>query len=198
MSEVVLQTIVEKLIAIEIALLKDTNPVKEETIQAILKEIKLFKSEMAKLPLEFEKSSEKCRELLQNISALNFRLDNPLEHQIKHKHYLNKGIWIAVGLFIICFFFLYGWISSCNSKNAFEANDIKYRYLKVNGNGSLLKAIYSTDSLFYSNKDFFIKKVVEKERDLTNQYELSRIANEKKRVSKPSNHFKAGKIPKAR
>lgn len=181
MSEVVLQTIVEKLIAIEIALLKDTNPVKEETIQVLLKEIKLFKSEMAKLPLEFEKSSEKPTKLLQGITTLNCKLDHPVTEQIKHSHHLHKGIWMAVGLFIFCCLFLYGWIDCYNEKKVFEANDIKYRYLKVNGNGSLLKAIYSTDSLFYLNKVFFIKKVVEKEWDLAKQYELFRIANEKKK-----------------
>ena len=187
MSEVVLQTIVEKLIAIEIALLKETNPVKEETIQALLKEIKLFKSEMANLALGFEKSTEEIAKLLQDITALNFKLGYPVTEQIKHSHHLHKGIWIAVGLFIFCCLFLYGWISCHNEKKVFKANHIKYRYLKVNGNSNLLKTTYSTDSLYDLEEAYFTKKVVEKESDLANQNELSRITNEKKKESRARN-----------
>ena len=67
MSEILLQSIVEKLEAIEISLLKDNNPVKEVTIHALLQEIKLCKSDMVKLPLQFEKDSEKTSKLLQSI-----------------------------------------------------------------------------------------------------------------------------------
>lgn len=180
MSEVLLQTIVEKLEAIEISLLKDNNPLKEETIQALLKELKSFQSEMIKLPLQFQNTTEKTSELLKTITAINFRLDNPVAEQIKHTHHFHKGIWIAVSLFIFCCLFAYGWISCHKEKNAFEANDIKYRYLKVNGNSNLLKATYSTDSLYNLGEAYFTKKVVEKERDLANQNELSRIAKKKK------------------
>lgn len=77
----------------------------------------------------------------------------------------------------------YGWVSCHNEKKAFEANDIKYRYLKVNGNSNLLKATYYTDSLYNLNKNFFAKKVVEKEVDFTGQYDVHRIAAEKKKES---------------
>ena len=93
-----MKSIIEKLEALEIALLRDNNPVKEETIQALLKEVKLLKSEMSKLLLQFGKSSE----LLQSITALNFKIDNPIEGKIKHSHHFHKGIWIAILLFIFC------------------------------------------------------------------------------------------------
>ena len=192
MSEIVLKTIVEKLEALQIALLKDNNPVKEDTIQAFLKEVRSFRAEMEKLPSQFEKSGEKNRELLQKISALNFRLDSPLEHQIKHKHHLNKGVWIVIGLCFLSCLLAYGWISCYREKNTFEANDIKYRYLKAYGHSSLLKDIYSTDSLYRLYKGSFVKKVVDKEKDLTSQYELSRIAGEIKKDSRPR------KVPKSR
>lgn len=182
MSDVLLQSIVEKLEAIEISLLKDNNSLKEDAIQALLKEVKSFKSELVKWPLQFEKSTEKIDELLK--IALSIRLANPVAEQIKHSHHFHKGIWITIVLFIFCALLLYGWVSCHNEKKAFEANDIKYRYLKVNGNSNLLKATYSTDSLHNLGKAFFTKKVVEKERDFANQNELSRIANEKKKESK--------------
>lgn len=46
-------------------------------------------------------------------------------------------------------------------KKHFESNDIKYRYLKVNGNSNLLKATYSTDSLYNLGEAYFTNKVVE-------------------------------------
>ena len=155
MSEVLLQSIVEKLEAIEISLLKDNNAIKEEMIQALLKEVKSFQSLLAKFPLQFEKSTEKVDELLKIITALNFRLANPVREQIKHSHHFHKGIWITIVLFIFCALLLYGWVSCHNEKKAFEANDIKYRYLKVNGNSNLLKATYSIDSLYNLGKAYF-------------------------------------------
>ncbi len=184
MSEVLLQSIVEKLEAIEISLLKDNNSLKEDAIQALLKEVKSFQSDIVKLPLQFEKNSETTAKLSQSITALNFRLDNPLEQEIKHSHHFHKGIWITIILFISCAMLLYGWISCHNEKKAFEANDIKYRYLKVNGNSNLIKATYSIDSLYNLGEAYFTKMVVEKEIDFANQYELYRIANEKKKGSK--------------
>lgn len=198
MSEVVLKTIVEKLEALQIALLKDNNPVKEETIQAFLKEVRSFRSEMEKLPSQFEKSTDKIPNLLHSINALNSRLDSPLEHQIKHKHHLNKGILIIVGLFMFCCVLVYCWYGCYKEKNAFEANDIKYRYLKVNGNTGLLKAIYSTDSLYSLYKRSFVKKVIEKERDLASHYELSRIAGEKKEDSRPRKESRDRKVHKGK
>jgi hypothetical protein len=181
MSEVVLQTIVEKLEAIEISLLKDNNGAKEETIQGLIKEVKSVKLELVKLPLQFGKSTEEMSTLLQSITALNFKLDNQVTEKVKHSHHFHKGIWIAVGLFIFCCLSSYGWIECYNEKQVFEANDIKYRYLKVNGNSNVLKATYSTDSLYNLNRDYFGEKVIKKERDLAKQYELYRIANEKKK-----------------
>ncbi len=64
MSEVLLQSIVEKLETIEILLLKDNNPVKEDALQALLKEVTSFSSEIAKLPLQFQNTTEKTSELL--------------------------------------------------------------------------------------------------------------------------------------
>ncbi len=181
MSEVLLLSIVEKLEAIEISLLKDNNPVNEDAIQALLQEVKSFQSQLSKFPLQFQKSHEKVDELLKIITALNFRLSNPVAEQIKHSHHFHKGIWIAVGLLIFCCLLLYGWISCQKDKKAFEANDIKYRYLKVNGNSNLLKATYFTDSMYNLGEVFFTKKVIEKETDFANQNELFRIANEKKK-----------------
>ena len=184
MSEILLQTIVEKLESIQIASLKENNAGKDKEMhEALLKEVRLVQSEIKKLPSQFKASSERMGELLKGIRDLNFKLNNPLNEQIKYSHHLHKGIWISLGLFLISLLLLYGWINCYYVKNAFEANDIKYRYLIVNGNSNLLKTTYNTDSLYKLNKDYFVKKVVEKEKYFANQYEIYRIAGEKKKDS---------------
>ncbi len=62
-----------------------------------------------------------------------------------------------------------------------SVNDIKYRYLKVNGNTVLLKLLYHTDSLCNLNNDLFAKQIVDSEKSLAQQVELHRLAGEKKK-----------------
>ncbi len=181
MSEILLQTIVEKLEAIEIASLKESNAGKDALQQTLLKEVRLVQSEIKKLASQFEVRSERMGELLQGMRNLSFKLDIPLNEKIKHSHHLHKGIWISVGLFIISFLLLYGWIDCNNEKKAFEEKDIKYRFLKVNNNPSLIKLLFQIDSLHNMNKDSFAKLVIVKEQILVEQAEQFRLAGEKKK-----------------
>ena len=181
MNQVLLETIVEKLEGLEISLLKENKAGNDETVQKdLLKEIKLFQSEIAKFPPQFKVSNEKINELLKNINILNFKLGIGVNEHIYHKHHLHKGICIAVGLFITSLLLLYGWINSYNIKKNFEANNIKYRYLKVNGNTGLIKLLYRTDSLYNLNKQLFNKVVTEKEDSLVQQVQ-SHLAGEKEK-----------------
>lgn len=181
MSEILLQTIVEKLEALEIALLKENNAGKNETIyQALLKEIKSAQSEITKLPVLLRADSKKINELTESIAALNIKLNISLKNQISHTHHLHKAVWICAGLFITSLIFLISWINCSNTKEKFEANDIKYRYLRVNGNTSLVKLLYHTDSLYDLNKDAFCKLVIQHEQQLAKQAELLRLLVEKK------------------
>ncbi len=182
MNQVLLETIVEKLEGLEISLLKENKSGNDEAMQKdLLKEIKLFQSEIAKFAAQFKVSNEKIDGLSKNIIVLNSKLKKGVSEQINHKHHLHKGIWIAIGSFITSLIFLYGWINCYNTKKVFEANDIKYRYLKVNGNTVLLKLLYHTDSLYNLNKEFFIKRVVEKEGDLVQQMQLHLAGEKEKR-----------------
>ncbi|MDQ6755310.1 MAG: hypothetical protein M3004_00085 [Bacteroidota bacterium] len=60
-------------------------------------------------------------------------------------------------------------INCNNEKKAFEANDIKYRFLKANGNTSLLKLLNYTDSLYTLNPEYLAKQVAVKEHSLVEQ-----------------------------
>jgi hypothetical protein len=184
MSEVLLQSIVEKLEALEISLLKDNNPLKGDAIQALLQEVKSFQSQLAKFPLQFEKSTEKIDDLLTIITALNFRLANPIAEQIKHSHHIHKDFWIAITLFITCFLLAYGWMSSYQSSKMFKANDIKYRYLKMRGNNTIFNLCKYTDSLYQKDEVKFSAGVEQGEQNLIEQANRIRLADEKKKAPK--------------
>jgi len=182
MNQVLLETIVEKLEGLEISLLKENKTGNKETIQTdLLKEIKLFQSEIAKFPSHLKQSNEKMNELSKNIDAVNFKLEKGVSEQINHKHHLHKGIWISIGLFLTSLILLYGWINSYSTKKAVEANDIKYRYLKVIGNVTLLSLLYQSDSLYNLNNDLFSKWVLDREESLGHQAERQRLVGEKHR-----------------
>ena len=66
-------------------------------------------------------------------------------------------------------------------KKQFEANDIKYRFWKANGNASLLKVVYQTDSLYELDKNNFKDQVLETEHQIEEQVKKYRLAGEKKK-----------------
>ncbi len=137
-----------------------------------------------KLPSHLKASNEKINELSRNITSLKFKLEKGVSEQINHKHHFHKGVWIAIGLFITSLLLLYSWINCYDTRKVYEANDIKYRYLKVNGNAVLLKLLYHTDSLYNLNNDLFTSRVNDREESFAHQAELLRLAGEKKRKIK--------------
>jgi hypothetical protein len=184
MNEILMQTIIEKLESLEISFLKN-SPDKDSKVQEkFLKEIKNYQCEITKIIPQVKSVNEKIHDLTKNVAAINFGLVNKATGQIHHTHYLQRGIWSSILLFIISLFLLYGWINSYNANNVSETNDIKYRYLKVNGNIGLLKLLYRTDSLYILNKQLFKKMVAEKEDSLVQQMQSLRLAGEKKRRKK--------------
>ena len=193
MSEVLLQTIIEKLESFEIAFLKESNASKDNaTQQALLKEVIALKSEFILYREQFRSGEEKMSEVIKSVSALKFKLDIPLQNTIKHVHHFHKGLLVALAFFVLAAVFLYGWIRCSNVKEQFEANDIKYRFLKVNGGAGLLKITHDVDSLYNSNTIDFTSKVVQAEQHLAEQVEMLRLAGEKEKEARELMN-KAGK-----
>src|SRR5450432_692821 len=115
MSEVLLETIVEKPESLEIALLKESNASKDNaTQQALLKEVILLKSEFIVHADQLKSNEEKMNGLMKSISALNFKLSSPLENNILHFHHFHKGLLVALAFFVLAGMFLYGWIRCIN------------------------------------------------------------------------------------
>lgn len=179
MSELLLQTIIEKLQALEIALLSQGKPDVDQTIKAIPGQIKQLRSEIEDLSSGLAFFKDKSNELMKRLDACTFTLNQPLKNNVEHRHHLHKGIWISAGLAIAAIFLTSGWISSYQSKRNFEANDIKYRALKVTGNKALLKLLFETDSLYSVETDNFRKYVLEQEERTIKQVKLMSVAGEK-------------------
>ena len=182
MNEVLLQTIIEKLEALEIALLKQSQPAKDaETSNALATLMRSLQSEIMKLSSECRITTDSVTDLSNQINTLRSNYINPEENQVKHIHHFHKNIWISVSLFVVSLLFAYGWINCHNEKKQFEANDIQYRFWKANGNVSLLKIIYQTDSIYNLDEDDFTKKVLDAEHRIAEQEKRNRLAHEKKK-----------------
>ncbi len=185
MSEILLQTIVEKLESFEMALLKENDPGKDDFIgHALLKEVNLLKSEFIFYKEQLRSGEAKMEEVIKSVSILNSKLDVPIQSNIKHFHHFHKGLLVALIFFVLAGVSLYGWIRSNNVKDQFEANDIKYRFLKINGGAALLKITHDTDSLYNLNTNGFTSKVVEAEQRLAQRVEMLRLADEKEKEAK--------------
>ena len=183
MNEVLLQTIIEKLEALEIALLIQSQPAKDEesSSKALAAVVKSVQSELMKLNSECKTNTDCVHNLSKEINTLRSNYINPEENQVKHIHHFHKNIWISVSLFVVSLLFAYGWINCHNEKKQFEANDIQYRFWKANGNTSLLKIIYHTDSLYNLDKDDFRNEVLRAEHQIAEQEKMHRVAGEKEK-----------------
>lgn len=189
MSEILLESIVEKLEKLEIAMLKKDNTKEDDTSSILLlKEVKAMQSGIAKLDSSYSETNEKLQKLLVNISLLNVDSNISKQDKVNHTHHLHKGVWVAVGFSIFATVFLYGWIRSSASKEQYKANDILYRYLKVNSNSESLKGLYHLDSLYIANPTLFIEHVAQQEENLAEQVRLIQEAGEKKKEGDELKH----------
>lgn len=93
MSEILLQTIVEKLESLETALLKPPARDKDEALQqSLLREVKSFQAEITKLPGRFSENEEKLNKLMGSVNALNSKLIEPVQDAKSIQQTVEKGI----------------------------------------------------------------------------------------------------------
>ncbi|MEO7120020.1 MAG: hypothetical protein ABIY62_02930 [Ginsengibacter sp.] len=187
MNELLLQTIIEKLEALEIALLKKNDTQKEDEMNThLVQQIKSFQSGFDGLKSHLTENNAQTNKLAQNILAQ----DNYKQIRVKHIHHFHDRIWVTVSIYLISLLLAYGWINCHNEKKAFEANDLKYRYWKVNGNKSLLRISYYTDSLYNLDKDNFEKEVLTLEKKVAEQEKMFRVGGEKKSLKSKESNFR--------
>ena len=181
MSEILLQAIVEKLEALESALLKQGSTGKDEELKTAVKSVQ---SELIKFTSAFSTNNKKINSLSEEIYALRVKSVNSIQNEVKQIHHFHKQVWLCASLVIISLLLAYGWINCSNEKKSFEANDIKYRFWKANGNTNLLKIVFYTDSLYNLDKNNFMQQIVRSEQQIAEHEKMRRLAGEKKKIKK--------------
>lgn len=120
MSEILLQTIVEKLESLEIALLKESNSSKDETLQKqILQSLKSLRSEFQMFISQLNNNNEKLNGFSKEINTLRLNLSNHTPSHVKHIHHFHKLVWVTVILFIISLLLAYGWLNCYRGRYSF-------------------------------------------------------------------------------
>ena len=133
----------------------------------------------------FSTNNEKINGLSEDIRALRVNSGNPIQDRVKHIHHFHKQVWLSVSLFIISLLLVYGWINCSKEKKSFEANDMKYRFWKANGNSHLLKIVFYTDSLYNMDKIiFYTTGCLGLRHQIVEQEKMHRLAGEKKKDDK--------------
>ncbi len=183
MSELLLQTIVEKLESLELAWKVSGDPEKETVVQ-LKNEIEFLRSDLKKLPTQILPSTAKLCELSMCIDSISRQLQVPLQNRIEHKHELHKGFLISISLFLLLVILIWALINFYQNNKQYKANDLKYRYLKIADNTAILKLCSITDRLYQKNEDSFRIGVEQEEQRLIRQAEDLRLAGEKEKEAK--------------
>ena len=103
---------------------------------------------------------------------------------IKHYFYFKTSAVIATSFFIVIIILSMLYLVKTKELNTHRANDIKYRYLKLNSSPNLGKILRLTDSLYLFDADSMMKKVVWMERQQQEQLELSEKASKQEQPEK--------------
>jgi hypothetical protein len=185
MNDVFLQSIVEKLEALEIALLKrDNSATISETQHSIANQLKSCQSGIESCSRDLRNLNSRIEALSIKVTTLPKSLNEKRQDHTIHYHHLHKGLWISIGLFLILTIVMASLINTRNNFKAYEANDIKYRRLKVNADTALLRRLYRSDSLFTIDPEAFRKHTIDEENRIAERARLLRLAGEKEKDAK--------------
>ena len=185
MNDVFLQTIVEKLEALEISMLKQDNESTNTPLhQNLLNEIKACKFGLEGLSTEVKNFSTKMEVQLLRLDAFSGMSDKGRQNQTIHRHHLHKGLWVSVGLFIVLGLVTISLINTRKDLKRYEANDIKYRFLKVKADAALLRTLYKTDSIYNADPGAVRKETIHEELRIAERARLFQLAGEKEREAK--------------
>lgn len=188
MNEILLQSIVEKLEAIELLLKAESGGKTEpETDKQITEQLNVLSKEFKLMPIRFTEITAQIRSLAISIDHNTKQEAQPALTRVEHKHHLHKGIWLSVGLSVISILLLWGWLNTYKFAESLSVNDIKYRYLKIAGNKFVQKICFQTDSLYEIDKEGFKIKVEQAEENLLNHGELIHTADERIKKTQKAN-----------
>lgn len=122
------------------------------------------------------------RRLRGAIDGLKQELAKPLLY--RHHHNVSLSMWIAAGLFLILSVVLACWYNTGEKLNEHRETDIKYRFLRLQHDRTLLLWLHKADSLHHVRPDS-MRDVVETEEERHKRaYELMEQAARKEAEAK--------------
>lgn len=140
--------------------------------------LSVIKTGMEELRTAIQKQSFPEKELKQlqtDIITNTELLTRPVKKEIIYDYHSTKAIWIAAALFLILCLMSAGWIMTAGKLNVYKANDMKYRYLKLQDNETLNTWLSLTDSLHLMNANMR-NTVIAKEDENQKNYEIMQKA----------------------
>jgi hypothetical protein len=97
---------------------------------------------------------KQMEELSGNLVTSVTLLKQPVENKVLHHHHVHKIVILSAALIVLLGLALCGWYNTGQKLDQYQANDFKYRYLKLSNNVALHKLLVITDSLYQTNPEF--------------------------------------------
>ena len=107
-----------------------------------------------------------------NLKTATDLLQNPAESKVQHHHHIPKIIWIAAGLFLALCLVCTAWYMTARDSGQYQANDIKYRQLKLDADSTFHQYLVRLDNIYLSDPDKTRNNVIEQERLKQKRLEL--------------------------
>ena len=117
----------EKVAALE-AKLKEP-PTWLPTLTEIKTGILSINTEIGKRQLPAEKNSESFPTGLESTGLAIF--SQPMKSEVIHHHHVSIGLWAIIGMFLVLCLISAGWYMTAQKGQDSQANDFKYRHLKL-------------------------------------------------------------------
>lgn len=189
MSELLMQTIVDKLNEMEKGMLQLKEqmpqvPNYSGQLTGITQSLARAQENIAQLPLQLKFPTEAVHTLTQHLEVNNDLLRRPPKREVQHHHHITTGIIISgvLGLLLaLCACWIY---NLYERQDNYKANDIKYRLLKLKENPALQALLYETDSLYRKDGKAVTESVITQEADRQRRMELQEQAVQKEREAK--------------
>jgi hypothetical protein len=107
-----------------------------------------------------------------NLKTATDILRHPVESKVQHHHHIPKITWIAAGLFLVLCLVCTGWYMTARDSGQYQANDIKYRQLKLTADSASHQYLVQLDSVYLADPDKMRNNVIEQERLKQKRLEL--------------------------
>jgi len=126
-------------------------------------EIKKDTEDIKSIGKEQNTIMERLQTFFTALEITTHLLHHPVPSKVEHHHHLPKLTWIAAGMFLALCLVCSGWYITARTSEQYQANDIKYRRLKLTADSASRRYLYKLDSLYLADPAKMEKYVKEQE-----------------------------------